>query len=221
MPITVAIVEDDAETRKILSGWIRLASGFRLVGEWGDAENAVNLLPETKPEVALVDINLQVGSGIEVVRQLKRMLPKTQFLMVTVYQDADHIYEALAAGATGYLLKQTSMDELIEAIEEVHAGGSPMTSIIARKVTQAFARPRPGLPEDVRLSAREQGVLDLLARGFSLKEVADKLEIRMPSVKTYVRRMYEKLHVCSRTQAVAKYAHLEADQTSSKPGGVA
>jgi DNA-binding NarL/FixJ family response regulator len=191
------------------------------VGEWGDAENAVNLLPETKPEVALVDINLQVGSGIEVVRQLKRMLPKTQFLMVTVYQDADHIYEALAAGATGYLLKQTSMDELIEAIEEVHAGGSPMTSIIARKVTQAFARPRPGLPEDVRLSAREQGVLDLLARGFSLKEVADKLEIRMPSVKTYVRRMYEKLHVCSRTQAVAKYAHLEADQTSSKPGGVA
>ena len=137
-----------------------------------------------------MDINLQAGSGIEVVRQLKRVLPKTQFLMVTVYQDADHIYEALAAGATGYLLKQTSMDELIEAMEEVHAGGSPMTSVIARKVTQAFAKARPGLPSDVKLSPREQEVLDLLARGFSLKEVADKLEIRMPSVKTYVRRMY-------------------------------
>jgi len=218
MSIAVAIVEDDAETRKILSGWIKLASRFRLVGEWGDAQNAVHLLPETQPEVVLVDINLQVGSGIEVVRQLKPVLPKTQFLMVTVYQDADHIYEALAAGATGYLLKQTSMDELTEAIEAVHAGGSPMTSIIARKVTQAFAKPRPGLPANVKLSAREQEVLDLLARGFSLKEVADKLEIRMPSVKTYVRRMYEKLHVCSRTQAVAKYANLEADQTSPKPG---
>src|SRR5580658_3203420 len=216
--IAVAIVEDDVETRKILSGWIKLSSRFRLVGEWGDALNAVGLLPEAKPEVVLVDINLQIGSGIDVVRQLKPVLPKTQFLMVTVYQDADHIYEALAAGATGYLLKQTSMDELTAAIEEVHAGGSPMTSIIARKVTQAFAKPRPGLPADVKLSAREQEVLDFLARGFSFKEVADKLEIRMPSVKTYVRRMYEKLHVCSRTQAVAKYAHLEAEQTSSKPG---
>jgi DNA-binding NarL/FixJ family response regulator len=216
--IAVAIVEDDVETRKILSGWIKLSSRFRLVGEWGDALNAVGLLPEAKPEVVLVDINLQIGSGIDVVRQLKPVLPKTQFLMVTVYQDADHIYEALAAGATGYLLKQTSMDELTEAIEEVHAGGSPMTSIIARKVTQAFAKPSPGLPADVKLSAREQEVLDLLARGFSLKEVADKLEIRMPSVKTYVRRMYEKLHVCSRTQAVAKYAHLELDPASSKSG---
>jgi DNA-binding NarL/FixJ family response regulator len=217
MSIAVAIVEDDAETRKILSGWLKLASRFRLVGEWGDPLKAVDLLPETKPEVVLVDINLQVSSGIELVRQLKPILPKTQFLMVTVYQDADHIYEALAAGATGYLLKQTSMDELTEAIEDIHAGGSPMTSVIARKVTQAFAKPRPGLPADVKLSAREQDVLDLLARGFSLKEVADKLEIRMPSVKTYVRRMYEKLHVCSRTQAVAKYAHLEAGQASSKP----
>jgi len=216
MAITVAIVEDDVETRKILTGWIKLASGFRLVGEWGDAQSAVDLLPEKEPNVALVDINLQDGSGIEVVRKLKPIVPETQFLMVTVYQDADHIYEALAAGATGYLLKQTSMSELIEAIEEVHRGGSPMTSIIARKVIQAFAKPRPGLPADVKLSTREQDVLDLLARGFSFKEVADKLEIRMPSVKTYVRRMYEKLHVCSRTQAVAKYAHLAPDGTSSK-----
>jgi len=204
------VVEDDAETRGILSGWISRAPGLCLVGEWEDVENAIDLLPLKKPNVALVDINLGTGSGIEVVRRLKPILPETQFLMVTVYQDTDHIYEAMAVGATGYLLKDTPMSALIEAIEEVHGGGSPMTSSIARKVIQAFTKLQPSLPDGVTLSAREQEVLDLLARGYTLKEVAEKLAIRMPSVKTYVRRMYEKLHVCSRTQAVAKYAHLTA-----------
>lgn len=217
MAITVSIVEDDAQTRTILTGWISGADGFQLVGEWGDARSAMELLPEKKPNVALLDINLQAESGIEVVRRLKPILPETQFVMLTVYQDADHIFEALAAGATGYLLKQTPLEELLSAIAEVHRGGSPMTGSIARKVIQAFILKPVGVPEGVKLSPRELEVLDLLARGYVFKDVAERLGISMPSIKTYVRRMYEKLHVCSRSQAVAKYAHLAADETRTKP----
>src|SRR3954453_2762829 len=134
MPVAVAIVEDDAQARKILAQWISRASGFRLAGEWGDAESALDLLPEKKPNVVLMDINLPGISGVEAVKQLKLALPATQFVMLTVYEDADHIYNALAAGASGYLLKQTPREELLSALEDVHRGGSPMTSNIARKV---------------------------------------------------------------------------------------
>ncbi len=215
--ITVALVEDDAPTREILRGWITGAAGYRLVGDWGEAKDALEQMPEAKPDVALVDINLLSGSGIEVVRALKPRLPATQFLMLTVYQDADHIYDALAAGATGYLLKQTSLEELLQAVSEVHQGGSPMTSTIARKVIQAFASRRAKVPDGVKLSPRELEVLDLLARGYGFKEVAARLGISMPSVKTYVRRMYEKLHVCSRSQAVARYAQLAGAETPARP----
>lgn len=218
MAISVSIVEDDLPTRKILAGWINGAEGFLLAGEWGDTRSAMAQLPEANPNVALVDINLQAGSGIEVVRKLKPKLPMTQFVMVTVYQDADHIYEALAAGASGYLLKQTPMEELLTAIADVHGGGSPMSSSIARKVIQAFVSKRASVPDGVKLSTREMEVLELLARGYVFKDVAGRLGISMPSVKTYVRRMYEKLHVCSRSQAVAKYAHLTADEPQGKPG---
>lgn len=218
MAISLSIVEDDLPTRKILTGWISGAEGFQLAGEWGDARSAMERLPEANPNVALVDINLQAGSGIEVVRKLKPQLPMTQFVMVTVYQDADHIYEALAAGASGYLLKQTPMEELLAAIADVHGGGSPMSSSIARKVIQAFVSKRVSVPDGVKLSTREMEVLELLARGYVFKDVAGRLGISMPSVKTYVRRMYEKLHVCSRSQAVAKYAHLTADEPQGKPG---
>src|SRR5262249_203217 len=138
MSIAVAIIEDDAQARKILARWISRTSGFRLAGEWGDAEKALLFLPEKKPNVVLMDINLPGISGVEAVRRLKPLLPATQFVMLTVYEDADHIYNALAAGATGYLLKQTPRDELLEALEDVHRGGSPMTSNIARKVVQSF-----------------------------------------------------------------------------------
>ncbi|HWX19901.1 MAG TPA: response regulator transcription factor [Candidatus Binatia bacterium] len=206
--IAVSIVEDDAQARKILAGWINRASGFRLAGEWGDAESALTLLPQKKPNVVLMDINLPGISGVEAVRKLKPSLPETQFVMLTVYEDADHIYNALAAGASGYLLKQTPREELLSALQEVHHGGSPMTSNIARKVVQSFRQAQATGSGGEALSPREQEVLDLLARGYLYKEIAERLNISVPTVNTYVRRMYEKLHVRSRAQAVAKYAHL-------------
>src|SRR5262245_42421901 len=209
MAIAVSIVEDDAQARKIFAGWISRAPGFRLAGEWGDAESALELLPEKHPQVVLMDINLPGMSGVEAVKKLKPELPDTQFVMLTVYEDSDHIYNALAAGATGYLLKQTPRQELLHALEDVHRGGSPMTSNIARKVVQSFRQTTPSNTGDEDLSPREQEVLNLLARGYLYKEIAERLNISIPTVNTYVRRMYEKLHVRSRAQAVAKYAHLE------------
>jgi DNA-binding NarL/FixJ family response regulator len=208
MAVAVSIVEDDAQARKILASWITRASGFRLAGEYADAETALKLLADKKPEVVLMDINLPGMSGVEAVKQLKVALPETQFVMLTVYEDADHIYDALAAGATGYLLKQTPREELLKALEAVHNGGSPMTSNIARKVVQSFRQTNPVPPPGEELSPREQEVLDFLARGYLYKEIAERLNISVPTVNTYVRRMYEKLHVRSRSQAVAKYAHL-------------
>ena len=216
--IAVSIVEDDAQTRKILAGWICRASGFDLAGEWGDAEGAMESLTKIKPNVVLMDINLPGMSGVEAVRKLKLALPDTQFVMLTVYEDADHIYSALAAGASGYLLKQTPREELLAALEDVSRGGSPMTSNIARKVVHAFRQTAGALPADAQLSPREQEVLELLARGYLYKEIADRLDITCPTVNTYVRRMYEKLHVRSRAQAVAKYAHLsEKDPATPRP----
>jgi DNA-binding NarL/FixJ family response regulator len=149
---------------------------------------------------------------------LKPNLPGTQFVMLTVYEDADHIYDALAAGATGYLLKQTPREELLNALQDVHGGGSPMTSNIARKVVQSFRQAPSAAPADSEgLSPREQEVLDLLARGYLYKEIAERLNISVPTVNTYVRRMYEKLHVRSRAQAVAKYAHLAHDDPLPAP----
>jgi DNA-binding NarL/FixJ family response regulator len=219
MAVAVAIVEDDAQARKILAQWIGRASGFRLAGEWGDAESALGILPEKKPNVVLMDINLPGISGVEAVKKLKHLLPGTQFVMLTVYEDADHIYNALAAGATGYLLKQTPREELLGALEEVHRGGSPMTSNIARKVVQSFRQTSEPVPAAEGLSQREQEVLDFLARGYLYKEIADRLNISVPTVNTYVRRIYEKLHVRSRAQAVAKYAHLSdaTERMGNKP----
>ena len=159
MAIAVSIVEDDAQARKILAGWIGRANGFKLAGDWGDAESAVALMPEKKPNVVLMDINLPGMSGVDAVQKLKPLLPETQFVMLTVYEDADHIYNALAAGASGYLLKQTPREELLSALEDVHRGGSPMTSNIARKVVQSFRQtPRAGANSEAEtLSPREQG----------------------------------------------------------------
>ena len=179
------------------------------MSEHGSAESALATLPAAKPEVVLMDINLPGLNGIECVRQLKPLLPDTQFLMLTVYEDADHIFNALMVGATGYLLKQTPRNELLAALKQVHAGGSPMTSNIARKVVQSFQRHSQAADAaDVELSPREAEVLELLARGYLYKEIAEALAISLPTVNTYIRRIYEKLHVRSRAQAVAKYAHI-------------
>lgn len=205
MTISVAIVEDDASARKIFASWINRAEGFRCISEHGDAESALRDLPEQRPDVVLSDINLPGLNGVEGVRRLKPLLPQTQFVMLTVYEDADHIFQALAAGASGYLLKQVPRAQLLEALRDVNKGGSPMTSKIARKVVQAFQAPPPAVaPELAELSPREQELLDLLARGYLYKEIADTMKIAVGTVNTYIRRIYEKLHVRSRAQAVAK-----------------
>ncbi len=214
LSIAVAIVEDDVPAREILAGWIRNADGFRCAGEFDDAESALAKLPHEKPSVVLFDINLPGMNGIECVRKLKPRLPDTQFVMITVYEDANHVFNALSAGASGYLLKQTRRNELIDALKDVHAGGSPMSSQIARKVVQNFYRNETHTDgETVELSPREREVLELLARGYLYKEIAEMLKIGVQTVNTYIRRIYEKLHVRSRAQAVAKYAHLPMGST--------
>lgn len=202
-PITVAVVEDDVSIREVLVTWLRKAEGFTLVGEFPDAESAVARLVAAKPDVALVDINLPGQSGVECVRALKPLLPETQFVMLTIYEDATHIFDALAAGATGYLLKHTPREALIKALVDVHSGGSPMTSNVARKVAQAFQQTEPKSVD--QLSTRENEVLTLLAKGYLYKEIGDKMGIKLATVNSYIRRIYEKLHVQSRSQAVAIY----------------
>src|SRR6266478_3355539 len=219
MAIAVSIVEDDAEARKILAGWINRTSHFRLAGEWGDAESALEDLSARSPNVVLMDINLPGMSGVDAVRLLKPSLPKTQFVMLTVYEDADHIFNALSAGATGYLLKQTPRSELLSALLEVSRGGSPMASNIARRVVQSFQEPSPSpAPKEEELSGREQEVLNLLARGYLYKEIAESLNISVATVNTYIRRIYEKLHVRSRAQAVAKFTRYGQPEGRAKSG---
>jgi len=204
--ILVSIVEDDTTARGMLSNWIRRAPGFRCAGVHGSGEAALATLPAEKPTVVLMDINLPGMTGIECVRRLKPLLPETQFVMLTVYEDADHIFNALVAGASGYLLKRMPREELLAALKDVHAGGSPMSSNIARKVVQSFQRIGSQKSNEEDLSPREREVLALLARGYLYKEIAESLQISVPTVNTYIRRIYEKLHVHSHAQAVAKYA---------------
>lgn len=201
----ICIVEDDPGTRRILVDVIRGASSVEFVRDYGSSERALEGLPGEKPDVVLMDINIPGLNGVECVRRLKPQMPQTQFLMLTVYEDTDHIFAALAAGATGYLLKSTRREELLEAIQQILSGGSPMSSSIARKVVQSFTCPLPARSDVNALSPREQSVLDLLTQGYLYKEIADTLNVSVPTVATYIRRIYEKLQVHSRAQAVAKY----------------
>jgi RNA polymerase sigma factor (sigma-70 family) len=208
MPISVSIVEDNDKLRGTLAKVIGRAEGFRFASDYGSAEDALVGLPKVKPDVVLMDINLPGMNGVECVRQLKVLLPATQIMMLTVYEDTENIFNALAAGASGYMLKRTPVKELIEAIHEVKRGGSPMTTHIARKVVLSFQKTsgqQQAANELSELSEREQQVLDLLAQGLIYKEIADKLEISYETVHTYIRRIYEKLQVRTRTEAVAKF----------------
>lgn len=204
--IAAIVIEDDTSVRELLAAWLQEANGFACVGAFADAESAIAGAPEKEPHVALVDINLPGLSGIECVRHLKPRLPNTQFVMLTVYEDSNHIFDALAAGATGYLLKRTPRNALIAALREVHGGGSPMTSNIARKVVQSLQQAKPKPKSAEVLSKREGEVLMFLAQGYLYKEIADTIGISLPTVNTYIRRIYEKLHVHSRAQAVALLA---------------
>lgn len=206
VPIKISIVEDDHKAREILVGWINRAEGFQCVSNHPSGEDALARMPEFDPQVVLMDINLTGMNGPECVRRLKPLLPNTQFVMLTVYEDSDHIINALQAGASGYLLKHTQRSELISALREVFEGGSPMTANIARKVVRAFYQQPGNDPVTADLSNRENEVLQLLSQGYLYKEIADNLKIGVPTVNTYIRRIYEKLHVRSRSQAVAKMA---------------
>lgn len=210
-PIAVSIVEDDVSLRSIYADWIEQGDGFTLVRQYGDGQEAFDGIPRDIPNVVLMDINLPGMNGVECVRGLKVQRPKIQFVMITVYEDSDRIFKALEAGATGYLLKQTPREELLSSLREVHRGGSPMSSGIARKVVQCFRKAPPNAPENElsQLSQREEQVLDLLAQGYLYKEISEELGLSRHTVDTYLRRIYEKLHVHSRAQATALYTQLK------------
>jgi DNA-binding NarL/FixJ family response regulator len=205
MPIKVAIVEDDEGIRTSLAALIRRAPALRCSGDYMDAETALKEIPRHPPDVVLMDINLPGMNGVECVRQLKSAVPAVQFLMLTVYEDSDSLFRSFKAGASGYLLKRTASARLIEAIHDVHAGGSPMTPQLARRVVQFFSRPEDGDATVSRLTAGERTFLDELAKGYAYKEIADRMDISIDTVRSYVRTVYEKLHVHSRTEAVVKY----------------
>ncbi|HMP84777.1 MAG TPA: response regulator transcription factor [Verrucomicrobiota bacterium] len=205
MPITVSIVEDNDQLRGTLARVLSRADGFVCLGQHANAEDALKALPLEKPDVVLMDINLPGMNGVECVRQLKQVLPATQVMMLTAYEDTENIFNSLAAGATGYMLKRTPRAELLDAVRDVHKGGSPMSAHIARKVVLSFAKPAPMPSPTENLSEREQQVLDCLAEGLMYKEIAEKLGISYETVHTYIRRIYEKLQVRTRTEAVAKF----------------
>jgi len=205
MPITVSIVEDNEQLRGTLARVINRAEGFRCLSQYPDAEAAVQALPRDRPDVVLMDINLPGMNGVECVRRLKQLAPDSLVIMLTVYEDTENIFNALAAGASGYLLKRTPRAEVLDAIREVYRGGSPMTTHIARKVVQSFQQSGASSQPTESLSPREQEVLDCLSKGFLYKEIADKLGISYETVHTYIRRIYEKLQVRTRTEAVAKF----------------
>jgi len=203
--ISVSIVDDEKELRQSITTFVNGSPGFKCVSAYGSAEAALKGLPADQAEVVLMDINLGGMSGIECVEKLKTTAPALQILMLTVYEDTDQIFKALAAGASGYLLKRSSPTKLLSAIREVHAGGSPMTSSIARKVVASFQKSKSTAEKQTHLSPREEMVLNCLAKGFTYKQIADELDISIDTIRTYLRRIYEKLHVQSRTEAVAKY----------------
>jgi len=209
MATTVSIVEDSEQLRGTLARMIGRAEGFQCLGDYGTAEDALEGIPKNPPNVVLMDINLPGMNGVECVRKLKQLTPATQVVMLTAYEDTENIFNSLAAGASGYLLKRSKSAEILEAIRDVQNGGSPMTTHIARKVVQSFqasaaAAPAAATEPSEDLSPREQEVLDLLSQGFMYKEISDKLGISFETVRTYIRRIYEKLHVRTRTEAVAK-----------------
>jgi DNA-binding NarL/FixJ family response regulator len=207
--ITVCIVDDVSELRQALEEIVSSSDGYTCIGTMSNAVEALTKIPILKPDVVLMDINLGVGeSGIDCVRELKPLLPTTNFMMCTVYEDDEKIFEALSAGASGYILKKTEPPKLLEAIKELHEGGAPMSSQIARKVVFAF-RDKPVSSAHSAaielLSHREKQILEELSRGLMYKEIANVLFISPETVRKHVYHIYEKLHVTNRVEAVNKY----------------
>ena len=207
MQIKVAIVDDDEGIRSSLSALIKRAPGCKLVGEYANGETALKEIPKQMPDVVLMDINLPGMKGYECVRRLKQAQPTIHFLMLTVYEDSDSLFNSLRAGASGYLLKRTASARLLEAIQDVFEGGSPMSPQLARRVVQFFSKPATQDSGLAKLTPAEREFLDQLAKGYAYKEIADRMNISIDTVRSYVRTVYEKLHVHSRTEAVVKYLH--------------
>lgn len=205
MPIKVAVVEDNQKIREGLATLIGGTDGFVCSAVYESAEEALRRLPAYKPDVVLMDIQLPKMSGIECVGRLKETNPEVQIMMLTVYEDDEKVFSSIIAGATGYVLKRTPPSELIEAIREIHEGGSPMSDQIARKVIQAFQQMGKSSKETENLSERELEILSYLAKGFQDKEIADQFFLSIKTVRTHLRNIYKKLHVRSRTEAVLKY----------------
>jgi len=205
MPITVSIVEDDRKTCESLVALLRYAPGVRLLGTHPSGEAALVNVPAEQPDVVLMDINLPGMSGIDCISRLKAQMPGLRALMLTTYEDSHLIFNSLRAGASGYILKNKSSAELLAAIQQVHEGGAPMSMRIARKVVTFFNQLPGPAPEAERLSEREAQVLAALAKGLLYKEIGLQLKISENTVRTYIKRIYEKLHVNSRTEAVAKF----------------
>jgi DNA-binding NarL/FixJ family response regulator len=205
MPIRVAIVEDDEQVRENLAALIEGSGGFECVGIFSSGEEALESMPRRAPDVILMDLNLPGMSGVECVRQIKARAPELQIVILTVYEDSDRIFQALQMGATGYLLKRSSSEEILHAIEEVHRGGAPMSSYIARKVVQSFRRQGPSEKPAEDLSKREVDVLNYVARGYTNKEIADALGLSAETVRGYLKTIYSKLQVRSRTEAAMKF----------------
>ncbi|HEY5297157.1 MAG TPA: response regulator transcription factor [Verrucomicrobiae bacterium] len=202
--IKVAIVEDDVRFRKSLRRVIESKPGITCISEYGTGAEAIEHIPHDLPEVVIMDLNLPDSSGAEVTARLKSKLPNICVVILTVYNDAEHIFKALRAGACGYLLKQATAVEILEAIAEAHRGGAPMTSEIARKVIAAFHEPKPVPTVTETLAPRERKILELVANGYANKEIAEKLAITLSTVCWYLHEIYKKLHVQSRMQAVNK-----------------
>ena len=200
--IKVAVVEDDVKVRGSLARMLDSSDGFSCVSQHPSGENALTELPVTCPDVVLMDINLPGMNGVECTRRLKQLLPETQIVMLTVYENTNIIFDALSAGACGYMLKESTPEQLLQAIREVHGGGSPMTSHIARKIVASFQKIKAPHHEYEKLSLREQQVLDYLSQAYTYAEIAEVLKIRYHTVHTHIRHIYEKLHVRSRTEAV-------------------
>jgi DNA-binding NarL/FixJ family response regulator len=205
--INVAIVEDDAGIRRGLEWLLKSSTDFTCVASCKNATEALRLLPQAAPQVILMDINLPDRSGIECTMEIKALLPTVQVVMITVYDDDEKVFNALRAGASGYILKRTPPKKILQAIREVQAGGVPMSSEIARKLLGVFREPAPApvSPEEQNLSPREQEVLQLLSQGYANKEIAAKLSLSIETVIWHLKHIYSKLHVRSRTQAALKF----------------
>ncbi len=203
--IRIALIEDKKEIREGLNILISGSAGFECVASFADAETALRKIPSQNVDVILMDINLPNMSGIECVRILKPLLSNTQIIMLTMYDDNEHVFEALKAGAAGYLLKRTSPAKILEAVREVHNGGSPMSMQIARMVVQSFSEKSARIKLDEKLTERELEILGQLSKGLRYQEIADKLFISVETVRTHLRKIYEKLQVRNSTEAVLKY----------------